>query len=1107
MKSAVLLWHLEALGSKKGTRTMGSMGSSGVPSMRWGWTTVCALPLLVLSLMAAQAGWSQEPKPSGSSSTAQQKVAVAAVLGGHVTGAGGAPIADAEVTVENLVSHQKLSAKTDSGGGFAITNLPAGEFSLTVSKAGFKRFLVNKMPLVVGDQAQATVQMQPGSPNEVVIGPPASVVSRAGTSLAGKDLNDIPENQRNFVNLAQLANGANEGNTNEAASNARPGAQHVSSSVSLGGQQEATNNAEIDSIDNHDRANGMIAVHPSVDVIKEMQISANAYPANLGRAGGGVVDIVTKAGGKSFHGGVFEYFRNDVLNAYPFLFGAHSRKPESRQNQFGGSLGGPLWHGKTYFFGDYEGFHLIEGRPPVTLIVPTAYEHAHPGDFSDVGGPVVTNMDPIGLAYFKLFPLPNSGANSYVASPSGNNIAQTGDLRIDHHFSPRDDFFARYSYDKSQSFIPSAFPDVVEDGITIHPGGQIYTYAGIVLDISSNSVLSYVHRFSPNVDLDLLAGYTFWNETDTDLNPTEPVNQIFGQPGINLSTTSNGLAPINVTTASSLGNSGYGRPLNQLDNVFDYQGALNWVLGKHTLTFGGSLIRRQFTDNMSQYGLGYWTVTSLPNLLEGQFIAVQRSVSLYQPHYRLWESVGWIIDRWKATPQLTFTYGLRYDVFTPETEAQDRLSNFDIKTGAVVPAGTPGVSGTANVRTDYTNIGPRTGFVWQAVKRTTIHGGFGIVASPAADSTGASDKSYPYNATFGTCGSTTNVCPGGYTTLAAGLPAPTEPSLANLTGYLLHARAYGLRNIYLEQFNLGIDQTLSAADVLHVGYQGSLGRHVTRQFPDLNAPPPNTSATPNTLRRYYPIDPNLTSIAYIDSGGASSYNALQVSYAHATTHGLTATFSYTLARGIDNATAKPGGDGNGFGTDIADSNRRDYGNSNADVRHHITTLVSYALPFGEGSHGFTGALAKGWQFNVLEVWGTGLPFTVVNATDVSNTNPGASGADRTNVVGNPNLAQPRVHEFFNTAAFQAQAAGTLGDEARNQLHGPHIRHADVSLFKTLKVHDAITMQFRTECFNLANSANFGAPNASLNGGDFGQLTQITTGYTPREIQFALRLSF
>jgi len=1093
---------------------MGSDVFSGVPIMRRGWATACALPLLALGLMAAQAGWSQEPKPSGSSSTAQQKVAVA-VLTGHVTGAGGAPIADAEVAVEDLVSHQKFSAKTDSGGGFTITNLPAGEISLTVSKAGFKRFLVNKMPLVGGDQAKANVQMQPGSPNEVVIGKPTSVVSRAGTALAGKDLNDIPQNQRNFVNLVQLANGANEGNSNEAASSARPGAQHVSSSVSLGGQQEATNNAQIDSIDNNDRANSQIAVHPSVDLIKEMQISASAYPPNLGRAGGGVVDIVSKAGGESFHGGVFEYFRNSVLNAYPYLFGAHSRKPESRQNQFGGSLGGPLWHGKTYFFADYEGFRLIEGRPPVILIVPTAYEHAHPGDFSDlpINPVVVTNLDPIGLDYFKLFPLPNSGPDSYVASPSGNNFAQTGDLRIDHHFSPRDDFFARYSYDKSQSFIPSAFPDVVEDGITIHPGGQIYTFAGSVQDISWNSALSYVHRFSPNVDLDLLAGYTFWNEIDDDLNPTEPVNQIFGQPGINLPTTSNGLAPINVTTASSLGNSGDARPLNQLDNVFDYQGALNWVLGKHTLTLGGSLIRRQFTDSVSQYGLGYWTVTSLPSLLEGQFTAVQRSVSLYQPHYRLWESAGWIIDRWKATPTLTFTYGVRYDVFTPETEAQNRLSNFDVTTGAVVLASTPGVSDTANVRTDYTSIGPRTGFVWQAVKRTTVHGGFGIVASPAADSTGSNDKSYPYNATFGTCESIiTNVCPGGYTTLAAGLPDPTEPSLANLTGYLLHTRAYGLRSIYLEQFNLGIDQTLSAADVLHVGYQGSLGRHITRQFPDLNAPPPNTSTTPNTLRPYYSIDPNLTSIVYFDSGGVSSYNALQVSYAHATTHGLTATFSYTLARGLDNATAKPGGDSNGYGTDIADSNRRDYGNSNADVRHHITTMVSYALPFGKGSHGFIGVLAKGWQFNVLEVWGTGLPFTVLNATDVSGTNPGASSADRPNVVGNPSLAHPSIHEFFNTTAFilnpqQTQAKGTLGDEARNQLHGPHIRHADVSLFKTLKVHDAITMQFRTECFNLANSANFGAPNANLNGGDFGQLTQITTGYTPREIQFALRLNF
>jgi len=261
MISAPLLRSVEAIQEKKDYRTAGKLESKDIREVWQTWGGAFILPLLAVALLNVQMAWSQTPKSAGISSPAQQKVAQVAVLDGRITDANGTALAGADVTVENVTSHRKFQATSDSGGGFSITDLPAGEFSLQVSKPGFKRFIINKMPLVVGDQARATVKMQAGAANEVVVGAPTSVVSRAGTALAGKDLNDIPENQRNFVNLVQLTNGANEGNTNQADSNSRPGAQHASSSVSLGGQQEATNNTQIDGIDNNDRANGTIAVN------------------------------------------------------------------------------------------------------------------------------------------------------------------------------------------------------------------------------------------------------------------------------------------------------------------------------------------------------------------------------------------------------------------------------------------------------------------------------------------------------------------------------------------------------------------------------------------------------------------------------------------------------------------------------------------------------------------------------------------------------------------------------------------------------------------------------------------------------------------------------
>jgi carboxypeptidase family protein len=1055
------------------------------PRLTW----MAVLALFVATTLSAQ----------GTENQNQPRTAATSQLSGRVANQSGEAVPNAAVELENLATAKLYKFRTKADGNFHFV-VTAGNYRLSVSATGYKTFAVGKLPLVAGDHATANPIMEPGSSTEVQKGSATSVVSRAGTALAGKSISDLPENQRNFVNLVQLSAGATEGSQNNADANSRPGAQHQSSAISLGGQPETTNNSMIDGVDNNERINSQIAVHPSVDAISEVQVLANAYPANLGQAGGGVLNVITKSGTDRFHGSLYEYFRNDVLDAYPFQFGAHNPKPELRQNQFGGSLGGPIRSDRTHFFVDYEGFRLIQGRAPVELTVPTAYERAHPGDFSDIGGPVLTQMDPVGLAYFKLYPLPNvpGPPNQFVSTISGSNTSHSGDFRIDQRLSNRDQLFGRFSYNRSLIYIPGQFPKVQEDGMTIDPGGSLTSFPGTMDDTGVNYVLDYTHSFSSEASLNLKAGYTFWSEVDSGLNPNVAANKGFGQPGINLPSTSNGLAPVNVLQASPLGTDGYYRPINQADNTFQYSGDVALERGDHNLALGVSLIRRDWRDIGSGYGLGFWIVKDLPSLLKGQFLQVQRQVDLANVHYQSWEPSGYITDSWRVQRNVTLNLGLRYDLFTPPSEIENRLGNFDLQTGRLVVAGQNGVSRTAGVRTDYTGLVPRIGFTWKAFESTTISGGYGMVSFRPIDT--FVYEAPPNSYSFGVCSSQT--CPGGFNSLSAGLPFSARVDASNPSGVLLGMRPFDYHNSYMQQFNLGVEKQLKN-DAIRMVYVSALGRHIARSFPDINAPPPNTAIDPNPLRPFYKSVPNVTSIIYIDSQGASSYNALQASLTHILHKGLSAEFNYTWAHALDNA----GRGDAGFGTVPTLTSTIDYGNSNFDVRHRVAGNIFYALPFGKSDSSPKALLTKGWQLNLAGAWSAGLPFTVLNAADVSNTNPGASAADRPDQIGSANVPNPNPTRFFNVNAFVAQAPGTLGSERRNQLYGPHSRRLDVSVFKDFSFGGARSLQFRAECFNATNIADFAAPAAILGGANFGQLTQLTAGYTPREIQFALRLQF
>jgi hypothetical protein len=595
--------------------------------------------------------------------SAQERRNLNAELSGRVTDVAGAPVAQAVVRLQGVGSRGSVEMLSGADGWFRLPAVAAGEYELTVSAVGYRMFRVAALPLVAGDAARANAVMIAGDAGETTEGDAGSVVSRAGTALGGKSVSDLPENQRNFVNAVQISGGANEGSTNSAANGTsnRPGAQHESSAVSLGGQPETTNSSQIDGVDDNERINSEIALHPSVDAVADVQVLANAYPATAGHAGGGVIDVITRSGTSRFHGSAYEYFRNDVLDTFPFQFGARNQKPELRQNQFGGSIGGPLGR-DLFFFGDYEEFRLVQGRAPVELTVPTAYEHAHPGDFTDVGGPLITNFDAAGLDYFGLYPLPNvaGSADQFVSANSGSNVSHVGDLRLDRKFADGDLLFGRFSYNQTLVFIPGQFPAVTEDGMTIEPGGLLTSFPGNMDDRAMNFALGYTRFFNARLVLELKAGYTHWSENDTGLNPGAAVNERFGQLGINLPETSNGLAPIDVLQAAPLGNDGYYRPIDQGDSVFQYGSDLTATMGSHQLHVGAVVLRRDWRNMGSDSGLGMWVVKDLPSLLQGQFLQVQREVDLVNTQLQTWEPSGYVQDEWKAAKKLTLSLGLRY---------------------------------------------------------------------------------------------------------------------------------------------------------------------------------------------------------------------------------------------------------------------------------------------------------------------------------------------------------------------------------------------------------------------------------------------------------------
>ncbi|HEY4050742.1 MAG TPA: carboxypeptidase regulatory-like domain-containing protein [Acidobacteriaceae bacterium] len=1043
---------------------------------------------------------------------------------GTVTDAGGAIIPNATVKIENLGTHETRTSTTGAGGDYVVNLLNPGSYSVTISAPGFKAFFAPSLAVVAGDRARIDAKLEIGAATETVRVSSTGPALQTDSSVLTSTINDratqnLPLNGRNYINLAQLTPGANEGPPNGLTSGARPDDRRQTSSISVNGQSDIVNNEMVDGLDNNERIIGTIGIRPSIEAIQEIRVQSNSYTAEVGRTAGGVVNIITKSGTNQFHGSAYEYFRNDVLDASPFQFGAHNRKPVLRQNQFGGSFGGPIIKDRTFFFADYEGLRQVQGGNPVQLTVPTLAQEQNPSSLLPAGA----TLSPAGLAYFKLYPAPNApspdaATGRFVGSPKNTLKSDTYDIRVDHRFRPNDLFFGKFSYNDVPTTLPGILPIVNVNGVNVAPGGAIYNYYGSAEDKALSAQLNYIHTFTSSLLLELKFGYLRINNSSFPLNSGTAVNTAFGQPNVNLNQLTSGLAPTSVNGYADLGDGAF-IPILDIDNTFQYMGAVTWTKGAHNIKIGAGLIRRQALNNQNNYGTGLWNfqsatvpagatpnpTTALTNLLTGSFYSVQRNNQITPPHYRVWEPSFYIQDDWRATNKLTLNLGVRYDIFTPFSEVHNAISTFDPRTARILVAGQNGVNQYAGLNPTWTNVAPRIGFAYSVAPGTVVRGGFGISYFPENYTSNSSLKNQPFVSVFGTCGPTIGACPGGFTNFSQGLPLPAPASATNPSGAIPNAVDPAYRSSYLEQFNLTVEHDFSG-NVVQVSYVGMLGRHLAQVYNDVNAPPPNTLADPNTLRPFIAQLPNVRQIGGYKSGGSSSYNSLQVSLTRRLQHGLTVGANYTYAHGLDDVIDLSNEINDGYGAVPSQINTLDYGNSDLDIRNRGVVQGVYDLPFGKNLTGPAAIFGKGWQASTILVWSNGMPYTIVNSTSVSNTNPG-EGSDRPNQLHAATVGNPTIARYFDTGAFATQTPGALGSERKNPLYGPPYRHLDLALAKTVPIHENINLQFRAESFNLTNVTNFATPNHTIGQSNFGTITSASPNYVPREFQFVLKVQF
>jgi hypothetical protein len=1075
---------------------------------------------------------------------------VSASISGRVTDPSGTAVSGAAVAAENLETEVERTTKTDDAGRYALLSLPVGVYEVRVTKQNFQEAVQSGIHLAVGQEASVDMALKIGQVTEQVkVNADASIVSTTSADISGlvgeEQVKDLPLNGRSYDELMTLNPGVVNFTWEKTGALVGVSNSTTANMFSVSGNRPQQNLFLLNGIEftgaaeNNMTPGGASGQLLGVDAVREFNILRDSYGAEYGKKPGGQVVIVTESGTNNWHGSLYEFLRNNTLDA-PNYFD-QGPAPPFRRNQFGGSLGGPVQKEKTFFFTNYEGFRQSLNQTSVAIIPDcNSYKEASilnhtvgtlgllnlwpqapcPGSAQYVAANDSINGPPSN--YFTDSNEMNDGIYNYYSTPLQSIREDFGTARVDHVFSVHDTLGVTYTVDDSGS--TTATP--------LNP------YSSDIVDLREQVVsLQETHVFSPALVNTARfgfsrAGYYFTGGPTPNTPAADVAPFLTGVPFVG-AVVVGGSQASNSPTQLGLAGSNNGSNLYIARNLFTYTDQITLVKGRQQFTAGAWFERLQSNEVIALSQYGQLTFNGLPALLYGT------ASFLYDPtpspmSWRALYGAFYAEDVIRALPTLTLTLGLRWEFTNGWNEAYGRAANYVLSGGVPQCASLTGnqcypVTGTSflSVNSATRLAEPRIGVAWSPIgNKTVIRAGFGMF-SDLQDALGyRADQNAPYNPSYTIAvpaASTTPAvcCNIGATTLSDDInfPISRTPASGMFEGTLVPGGVQpDMHTPTVVSWSLRVEQELSPNMSLIVGYVGSHGYHELIGV-DLNAPVPVPCAGTQCNTTLYTISSTgtvtsapitlLTGTPYIAltaagaappkpnihlantwtwmSEGDSSYNALDVDFKRRFRQGLTLRGIYTWSKVLDdgdsyNQTAA----GNAPGLVANPYNiAADWGLGTYDVRNVGVVSADYDLPFGNGKRWISsanrvgGALASAWRVNSIVTVQSGFPFTPQLGYNSSN------DGDTRNPVRpflNPNFSGPLIvgtpSEWFNPAAVAAvpSNSGFFGNLGRDTFIGPGLASWDFSVVKDTRLSEKMNLEFRAEIFNMLDRANFNTPN-------------------------------
>jgi hypothetical protein len=1041
-----------------------------------------------------------------------------ATVTGTIKDTAGAVLPGATVSITNVATNVASQQQTTDTGTYLFVNLIPGKYQIAVELSGFKKS-AQVTTLEVGQRARLDATLEVGSFSETVTVAETTRVLNTSDATLGSvipqlQVSNLPLAIRNWDDLLALVPGVQGDRYTEQGGGTSFGR---TGGINVHGARALQNNFLLDGVDNNSISENVQELttqvsRPSVDAIQEFKVVTSPYSAEYGRSPGAAVSVSTKSGTNSLHGTGYEYFRNQKMDSIDFFSKrANAVKPDNKQNQYGGNLGGPVLKDKAFFFADYEGTRITRGVARLTR-VPTADDRA--GIFTTAVKDPTTGLnfpnnripdgriDPVAAAIIDLVPRPNQpGANNYFRNANlldnSDRLLTRGDWRP----NSTDSVFGRYIYSNRKRQIPGAFGGIIDGTGTSAFGNQtIKTNAfvgGWTRVLSSTRVNEF--RIS-------------WSQSTSDA-----VQQSFGLtpsggaviPGMITNPVVAGGFP-GITIDGFFGGSGLGRigspdflPKFQHTNQFEYIDTLSWLRGNHAFKIGADIIapmqnrymdvpatrgalrfRNAFTGNpMADFLLGYVSDLQLSNV----FVAEQRH----------WASMGFAQDDWKIGPNLTLNLGLRYDFITPALEASNRQTNFDpAGSGSLLFAKSGSLEDRGLVKPDRNNLAPRIGVVYKLDDKTVLRGGWGIFYN-LFDRVGSEDQlALNVPGLVNNNVTQTSVSPVFF--LQQGMPSTsflTAPSLNPAAGQLTRLRIRAVNNnapkTTLNQASFGLQRELAAGVVATADFIYTRGSNLA-SLVNLNQPLPNAAGNNALGPLPYPL---FGFVEWRDQNGKSQYKGVDTGIEKRFSKGYAFGVAYTYGDSKDNTSEQLTTQGsNSFPQNARDFSNW-YGPSDYDVKHRLSANFVVNLPLGHN------VIARDWVYSGVYAWRSGRPYTV----NQSGNNVGANMTGLPNVTGSTDGPQT-VDQWFSIAAFQAVPSGTFGNELRNRLRGPSYKSFDMTLQRNIKFSQRYVATLRWDVFNLFNTTNFGLPNRNISDATtFGTISSLSGD--ARIMQLAVRFAF